>query len=58
MLIRVSKNIKFFQDKNSQNTTKNIKKVTKETNSGYLATPCSTGGAVIDNYIQLVTYFV
>ncbi|BBJ32460.1 hypothetical protein RAS_p560 (plasmid) [Rickettsia asiatica] len=58
MLLRDFRNIKFFQDKNSKNITKNIKKVTKETNSGYLATLYSTGSAAIDNYIQLVTYFV
>lgn len=58
MLIRVSKKIKSFQDKNSKNIEKNIKKVTKETNSGYLATLYSTGSVAIDNYIQLVTYFV
>lgn len=58
MLIRIFKNIKSFQDKNSKNIEKNIKKVTKETNGGYLATLYSTGSAAIDNYIQLVTYFV
>ncbi len=58
MLIRIFKNIKSFQDKNSKNIEKNIKKVTKETNSGYLASLYSTGSTLIDNYIQLVTYFV
>ncbi len=58
MLIRIFKNIKSFQDKNSKNIEKNIKKVTKETNSGYLVSLYSTGSTAIDNYIQLVTYFV
>lgn len=37
MLLLDFRNIKSFQDKNSQKATKNIKKTQKEANSSYLA---------------------
>lgn len=58
MLLRDFRNIKSFQDKNSQKATKNIKKAQKEANSSYLAPLYSTSSALIDSYIQLITYFV
>lgn len=42
-----------------QNTQKgNMQKVTKEIKSSYLAPLHSTNSMLIDNYLQLITYFV